>query len=152
CGATYPTMMGLIDEMQNGQKRYGPGHFDLIVIDEAHRSVYRQYRTIFDYFDSLLVGLAATPRDEIDRDPYSLFELERGVPTDSYDLEEAVADGFLVPPTPISVPTRFMRDGIKYDQLSDEDKEKWDLLEWEGQLPKGDVDPAALNKWLFNED
>ena len=152
CVATYPTMMGLIDEMQNGQKRYGPGHFDLIVIDEAHRSVYRKYRAIFDYFDSLLVGLTATPRDEIDRDTYSLFELERGVPTDSYDLEEAVADGFLVPPTPISVPTRFMREGIKFDQLSDEDKEKWDLLEWEGQLPKGDVDPAALNKWLFNED
>lgn len=152
CVATYPTMMGLIDEMQNGQKRYGPGHFDLIVIDEAHRSVYRKYRAIFDYFDSLLVGLTATPRDEIDRDTYSLFELERGVPTDSYDLEEAVGDGYLVPPTPISVPTRFMREGIKYDQLSDEDKEKWDLLEWEGQLPKGDVDPAALNKWLFNED
>ena len=152
CVATYPTMMGLIDEMQNGQKRYGPGHFDLIVIDEAHRSVYRKYRTIFDYFDSLLVGLTATPRDEIDRDTYSLFELERGVPTDSYDLEEAVADGFLVPPTPISVPTLFMREGIKYDQLSDEDKEKWDLLEWEGQLPKSDVDPADLNKWLFNED
>lgn len=152
CVATYPTMMGLIDEMRNGQKRYGPGHFDLIVIDEAHRSVYRKYRAIFDYFDSLLVGLTATPRDEIDRDTYSLFELERGVPTDSYDLEEAVADKFLVPPTPISVPTRFMREGIKYDQLSDEDKEKWDLLEWEGQLPKGDVDPAALNKWLFNED
>lgn len=152
CVATYPTMMGLIDEMQNGQKRYGPGHFDLIVIDEAHRSVYRKYRAIFDYFDSLLVGLTATPRDEIDRDTYSLFELERGVPTDSYDLEEAVGDGYLVPPTPISVPTRFMREGIKYDQLSDEDKEKWDLLEWEGQLPKGDVDPAALNNWLFNED
>ncbi len=152
CVATYPTMMGLIDEMQNGQKRYGPGHFDLIVIDEAHRSVYRKYRSIFDYFDSMLVGLTATPRDEIDRDTYSLFELERGVPTDNYDLEKAVDDGFLVPPTPISVPTRFMREGIKYDQLSDVDKEKWDLLEWEGQLPKGDVDPAALNKWLFNED
>lgn len=152
CVATYPTMMGLIDEMQNGQKRYGPGHFDLIVIDEAHRSVYRKYRAIFDYFDSLLVGLTATPRDEIDRDTYSLFELERGVPTDSYDLEEAVADGFLVPPTPMSVPLKFVREGIKYDDLSEEDKEKWDLLEWEGGLPKGDVDPNAINKWLFNED
>lgn len=152
CVATYPTMMGLIDEMQNGQKLYGPGHFDLIVIDEAHRSVYRKYRSIFDYFDSLLVGLTATPRDEIDRDTYSLFELERGVPTDSYDLEEAVNDKFLVPPTPISVPLKFVRQGIKYDDLSPEDREKWDLLEWEGQLPKFDVDPAALNKWLFNED
>lgn len=152
CVATYPTMMGLIDEMQNGQKRYGPGHFDMIVIDEAHRSVYRKYRAIFDYFDSLLVGLTATPRDEIDHDTYSLFELERGVPTDSYDLDEAVADGFLVPPTPMSVPLKFVREGIKYDDLSDEDKEKWDILEWENGLSKADVDPNALNKWLFNED
>ena len=152
CVATYPTMMNLIDEIQNGQRKYGPGHFDLIVIDEAHRSVYRRYRAIFDYFDCLLVGLTATPRDEIDRDTYSLFELERGVPTDSYDLDEAVADGFLVPPTAISVPLKFVREGIKYDDLSEEDKEKWDMLEWEEKLPKGDVDASAVNKWLFNED
>ncbi len=88
--STYPTMMNLIDEMQGGVRRFGPGHFDLIVIDEAHRSVYRKYRAIFEYFDSLLVGLTATPRDEIDRDTYSLFQLERGVPTDAYDLEDAV--------------------------------------------------------------
>jgi type I restriction enzyme R subunit len=152
CVATYPTMMNLIDEMQNGQRLYGPGHFDLIVIDEAHRSIYRKYRAIFDYFDSLLIGLTATPRDEIDRDTYSLFELERGVPTDSYDLDEAVGDGFLVPPTPMSVPLKFQREGIKYDELSDEDKEKWDMLEWEGQLPTGEIDANAVNKWLFNED
>ena len=152
CVATYPTMMGLIDEMQNGQRQYGPGHFDLIVIDEAHRSIYRKYRAIFDYFDSLLVGLTATPRDEIDRDTYSLFELERGVPTDAYDLSEAVADGFLVPPTAVSVPLKFPREGIRYDELSDEDKEKWDLLEWEDKLPPGDIDANAVNKWLFNAD
>lgn len=152
CVATYPTMMNLIDEMQNGQRLYGPGHFDLIVIDEAHRSIYRKYRAIFDYFDSLLIGLTATPRDEIDRDTYSLFELERGVPTDSYDLDEAVGDGFLVPPTPMSVPLKFQREGIRYDELSDEDKEKWDLLEWEGQLPTSEIDANAVNKWLFNED
>jgi type I restriction enzyme R subunit len=152
CVATYPTMMNLIDEMQNGQRLYGPGHFDLIVIDEAHRSIYRKYRAIFDYFDSLLVGLTATPRDEIDRDTYSLFELERGVPTDSYDLDEAVADGFLVPPTAVSVPLKFQREGIKYEELSDEDKEKWDLLEWEGKLPAFDIDANAVNKWLFNTD
>ncbi len=145
-------MMGLIDEMQNGQRRYGPGHFDLIVIDEAHRSIYRKYRSIFDYFDSLLVGLTATPRDEIDRDTYSLFELERGVPTDAYDLNEAVADGFLVPPTAVSVLLKFPREGIKYDELSEEDKEKWDLLEWEDKLPSGDIDANAVNKWLLNAD
>ncbi|MGE3333794.1 MAG: DEAD/DEAH box helicase family protein [Rhodospirillaceae bacterium] len=152
CVATYPTMMGLIDEMQNGQRRYGPGHFDLIVIDEAHRSVYRRYRAIFDYFDSYLVGLTATPRDEIDRDTYSLFELERGVPTDAYDLSDAVADKFLVSPTAMSVPLKFQRHGIKYEELSPEDQEQWDLLEWEDKLPGRDIDPSEVNKWLFNED
>lgn len=152
CLSTYPTMMNLIDEMESGQRRFGPGHFDLIVIDEAHRSIYRKYRSIFDYFDSLLVGLTATPRDEIDRDTYSLFELERGVPTDSYDLDQAVADRFLVPPRAISVPLRFVREGIKYDDLSDEEKTRWDALEWAGKLPSGDIEANAVNKWLFNTD
>lgn len=151
--STYPTMMGRIDEVKGGEKRYGPGHFDLIVIDEAHRSVYRKYRAIFDYFDSHLVGLTATPRDEIDRDTYSLFQLERGVPTDAYDLDDAVADGFLVPPKSISVPLRFQRDGISYEDLSEEEKDEWDNLEWdeEGNVPDR-VESGDLNKWLFNKD
>ncbi|WP_244500454.1 DEAD/DEAH box helicase family protein [Methyloceanibacter methanicus] len=151
--STYPTMVGLIDEMQNGVRRFGPGHFDLIVIDEAHRSVYRKYRAIFDYFDSYLVGLTATPRDEIDRDTYGLFELERGVPTDSYDLDKAVADGYLVPPEAVSVPLKFQRQGIKYDDLPEDEKEEWDALEWseDGTVPDS-VDAAAVNKWLFNAD
>ena len=153
CLSTYPTMMGLIDEMKGGARRFGPGHFDLIVIDEAHRSVYRRYRAIFEYFDSLLIGLTATPRDEIDRDTYSLFQLERGVPTDAYDLDEAVADGYLVPPRVMSVPLKFQREGITYDQLSDEEKSDWDALEWneDGEVPDR-VEAGALNKWLFNED
>ncbi len=151
--STYPTMMGLIDDMADGQRRFGPGHFDLIVIDEAHRSVYRKYRAIFDYFDAMLIGLTATPRDEIDRDTYSLFSLERGVPTDAYDLENAIDDGFLVPPKAVSVPLKFQRQGISYDELSDEEKEEWDALEWddEGTAPDR-VDAGAINKWLFNVD
>lgn len=151
--STYPTMMGMIDETKGGEKRFGPGHFDLIVIDEAHRSVYRKYRAIFEYFDAMLVGLTATPRDEIDRDTYSLFQLEKGVPTDSYDLDDAVQDGFLVPPKTISVPLKFQRDGISYDDLSEEEKEEWDALEWdeEGSIPDR-VETGDLNKWLFNKD
>lgn len=80
--STYPTMMGLIDEMKDGERRFGPGHFDMIVVDEAHRSIYQKYGAIFDYFDALLVGLTATPKNEIDRNTYGLFVLERGVPTD----------------------------------------------------------------------
>ncbi len=151
--SSYPTMMGLIDEVRDGEKAFGPGYFDLIVIDEAHRSVYRKYRSIFEYFDGLLVGLTATPRDEIDRDTYSLFELERGVPTDSYDLDDAVADEFLVPPKSISVPLKFQRDGIDYDSLPDEEKAEWDAIEWddEGTVPDR-VESGDLNRWLFNKD
>ena len=151
--STYPTMMGLIDESKDGQRRFGPGHFDLIIIDEAHRSVYQKYRAIFDYFDSLLVGLTATPRDEIDRDTYGLFDLEKGVPTDAYDLADAVGDKFLVPSKAVSVPLKFQRQGIRYDDLSEEEKEEWDAKEWseDGDTPDF-VEAEAVNKWLFNID
>lgn len=151
--STYPTMMGLIDELHDGKRRFGVGHFDLIVIDEAHRSVYQKYRAIFNYFDSLLVGLTATPKDEVDKNTYDLFDLESGVPTDAYGLDEAIADGHLVPPVPISVPLKFQRQGIKYNELSDEEKDEWDALEWndEGTVPD-EIDAAELNQWLFNID
>jgi type I site-specific restriction endonuclease len=151
--STYPTMMGLIEESVDGQSRFGAGHFDLIVIDEAHRSVYQKYGAIFRYFDSLLVGLTATPRDEIDRDTYGLFDLEKGVPTDAYELKDAIADKFLVPAKSVSVPLRFLREGVSYDDLSAEEQEQWDELEWDDEAgaPK-EVDPESVNKWLFNED
>ena len=151
--STYPTMIGLIDEMQNGVRRFGAGHFDLIIIDEAHRSVYQKYRAIFEYFNSLLVGLTATPKNEIDRDTYSLFELQKGVPTDEYDLDIAVSDGFLVPFQAMSVPLKFQREGIKYDELSEEEKAEWDAIEWDedGNVPS-EVNAASINKWLFNKD
>jgi type I restriction enzyme R subunit len=151
--STYPTMMGLIDESMDGQRRFGVGHFDLVIIDEAHRSVFQKYRAIFDYFDSLLVGLTATPKDEVDRNTYSLFDLENGVPTDAYPLDVAVRDGFLVPPRAVSVPLRFPREGIRYDELSEEDKDQWDALEWDedGSVPDR-VEAEAVNKWLFNKD
>ena len=146
-------MMNLIDKGDGDVRRFGPGHFDLIVIDEAHRSVYRKYGAIFDYFDSLLVGLTATPKDEVDRDTYRLFDLQKGVPTDAYGLDEAVDDGFLVPPLAVSVPLKFQRGGIRYDDLSDDEKEQWDAVEWDedGTVPAA-IEPAALNAWLFNAD
>ena len=151
--STYPTMMGLIDDAFDGQRRFGVGHFDLIVIDEAHRSVYQKYRAIFEYFDALLVGLTATPKDEIDHNTYGLFDLESGVPTDAYGLDEAVSEGYLVPPKAVSVPLKFQREGIKYEDLSEAEQEQWDALEWneDGTTPDS-VDPAALNQWLFNTD
>ena len=152
--STYPTMLNLINAPTEGERRFGPGYFDLVVIDEAHRSVFQKYRAIFDHFDSLLVGLTATPREEIDRNTYSLFDLETGVPTDAYGLTEAVNDGYLVPPRAVSVQTSFLREGIRYDDLSEEEKETWDELEWDedGDDIPDTVGAEAINRWLFNAD
>jgi type I restriction enzyme, R subunit len=151
--STYPTIMGLIEETKDAQRRFGVGHFDLVIIDEAHRSVYQKYKAIFEYFDCLLMGLTATPKDEIDHNTYGLFDLERGVPTDAYGLDEAVKDGFLVHPKAVSVPLKFQREGIKYDDLSEDEQEQWDALEWneDGDVPDR-IEAQAVNKWLFNKD
>ena len=152
--STYPSMMNLIDDMTpDGRRRFGAGFFDMIVIDEAHRSVFAKYRGIFDYFDAMLVGLTATPKQEVDRNTYNLFDLQPGVPTDAYTLDEAVKDGFLVPPRPVSVPLRFVRQGIRYDDLTEEEKDEWDALDWGEDTDVPDqVDAQAVNKWLFNAD
>lgn len=154
--STYPTMMGLIDETEGNEARFGVGHFDLVVIDEAHRSVYQKYGAIFCYFDSLLVGLTATPREQVDRNTYELFDLQPGVPTDAYELETAVADGFLVPPHVRQVDLRFPREGIDYNSLSDEEKAQWESLDWgddvEPDALPDRVNASAINSWLFNKD
>ncbi len=150
--STYPTILNLVNEVEGGQRRFGPGYFDLIVIDEAHRSVYQKYGAIFDWFDSYLVGLTATPKDEVDHNTYRLFHLEDGVPTDAYGLDEAVDDGFLVPPFGVSVGTKFLRQGITYADLSEEEKDEWDALDWGEDGPPDAIDSEELNRFLFNED
>ncbi len=152
--STYPTMMGLINECQaDGSQRFGVGHFDLIIIDEAHRSVYQKYGEIFRYFDAQLVGLTATPRDQIDKNTYGLFDLEDGVPTDAYELDKAVSEGYLVPPRLRKLELGFVREGINYDKLSDEEKAAWEALDWGDDQPvPHEVANSAINKWLFNID
>ncbi len=153
--STYPTIMNAIDdERRDGAKRFGVGHFDLVIIDEAHRSVYQKYRAIFDYFDSLLLGLTATPRSEVDRDTYGLFRLQQGVPTHAYELSQAVADEFLVAPKPVAVPTKFSRQGVKYADLKDDEKQEYEEKFYDeetGAIPD-EIDASALHRWLFNQD
>jgi len=154
--STYQTMMGLIDETKPGgnEARFGVGHFDLIIVDEAHRSVYQKFGAIFKYFDSLLVGLTATPRDQVDKNTYQLFGLEQGMPTDAYELETAVKDGFLVPPKATQVNLKFPGRGIHYDELSEAEKEEWESLDWGDDSPTPSVpdrvEPQAINNWVFN--
>ncbi len=152
--STYPTMLNAIDDIKtkDGRRMFTPAHFDLIIIDESHRSIFKKYRAIFDYFDAIMVGLTATPKTDVDRNTYDFFEMEHGVPTYAYDYETAVyQDHVLVPYYNYEVKTKFLEDGITYDDLSDEDKERFedDFIE-DGLMP--DFIPSAqLNKFVFNE-
>ena len=152
--STYQTMINAIDTMKckDGKKLFTPGHFDLIIIDEAHRSIYKKYQSIFEYFDSLLVGLTATPRSDVDKNTYSFFELENNVPTFAYEYQEAIDDGYLVDYHNIKTTTEFLERGIKYSQLKDEEKEEYEnLFEEEESVPE-EINSSAINSWLFNRD
>ena len=154
--STYPTILNAIDNLQNdeGERLYTPAHFDLIIVDEAHRSIFRKYRAIFDYFDAKVVGLTATPKDEVDRNTYDFFEVERGVPTYVYEYHTAVyQDQYLVPYFNIEVGTEFLEKGITYDDLSESDRERYDD-DWEeayGTNAPEFIPSSQLNSWVFNE-
>ena len=152
--STYQTMMGCIDDIKDDEgKLFTCGHFDLLICDEAHRSIYNKYRDIFNYFDAPLVGLTATPKDDIDKNTYEVFELESGVPTYGYELAEAVKDGYLVDFFSVETELKFIEQGIAYDELSDEEKDEYEktFITETGEIPEK-IAPSALNNWVFNED
>lgn len=152
--STYPTMFNRINNQEDAEFYLSPGYFDLVIVDEAHRGIYKKYQALFEYFDSLLVGLTATPRSEVHRDTYRIFDLEAGVPTFAYELQDAIADGYLVPSQGITVPFKFLRQGVKYSQLTEAEQEEYEEKfrdEETGEIPD-EVNAAAINKWLFNED
>lgn len=152
--STYQTMMNCIDSVKDEEgKLFTCGHFDLVICDEAHRSIYNKYKDIFTYFDAPLVGLTATPKDEIDKNTYNIFELENGVPTYGYELVQAVKDGYLVDFLSVESSLKFIEEGIVYDELSEEDKEAYEATfeDENGELPEK-ISSSALNSWLFNED
>ncbi|WP_343253218.1 DEAD/DEAH box helicase family protein [Ligaoa zhengdingensis] len=154
--STYPTMLNAIDntKTEDGQKLFTPAHFDLIIIDESHRSIFKKYRAIFEYFDAILVGLTATPKTDVDRNTYDFFEMEHGVPTYAYDYETAVyTDHVLVPYYNFEITTKFEEEkGIYYDALSEADKARYeeDFTEDDGAMPVF-IPSEKLNKFIFNE-
>ena len=156
--STYQTMINFID---SDIKEFSIGRFDLIIIDEAHRSIFGKYMSIFNYFDSLLIGLTATPREEVDRSTYQMFEMEQGIPNFAYELNEAVSDGFLVTYRVINRKSDILSDGIKYDELSEYEKEQLDkVYEYENEkyssnllnTGRRDINPKEIYSYLFNDD
>ncbi len=152
--STYQSMMNCIDSVQDEKgKLFTCGHFDLVICDEAHRSIYNKYRDIFNYFDAPLVGLTATPKDEIDKNTYEVFDLQDGMPTYGYELSQAVKDGFLVDFLSVETTLKFIQEGIVYDELSETDKEEYEntFKDENGEVPES-IESSALNEWIFNED
>ncbi|MBQ8301716.1 MAG: DEAD/DEAH box helicase family protein [Clostridia bacterium] len=152
--STYQTMYNCIDEVKDEDgKLFTSGHFDLVICDEAHRSIYNKYKDIFNYFDAPLVGLTATPKDEIDKNTYEIFELENGVPTYGYELAQAVKDGFLVDYMSVETRLKFIEQGITYEDLTEEEKAEYENLfeDENGDIPER-ISSTALNEWIFNRD
>lgn len=148
--STYQTMINLID---CEEKKFGVAKFDLIIVDECHRSVYNKYGAIFNYFDSLLLGLTATPREQVDSSTYELFNLPKGEPTFSYDYETAVKEGFLVDFHAFERTTKLLKNGLRYDELTEEEQEQYENLfaDEDGNLPK-QIDGEEFRKRIMNID
>ena len=150
--STYPTMMNAIDETKNkdGSRIFTSGYFDLIIVDESHRSIYKKYQAIFDYFDANLLGLTATPKNDIDKNTYRIFDLENDNPTFAYKLDQAIEEGYLVHyGKPIDVGLKIVRDGLKYSELSEEEKEEFEETFDE---EKEEISSEEVNKTLFNKE
>ena len=141
--ATYPSMQGIF-------QAFDVGFFDLIIADESHRSIYNRYRDLFRYFDCLQLGLTATPVEFISRNTYGLFDCGDQDPTAFYSLEDAIEDENLVPYEVFTHTTKFLREGIKYKNLTpeqikqiEEDGEDPELLNHEAQ---------SVDKQIYNKD
>lgn len=153
--STYQTMIGYLDA---DKKNFSIGRFDLIIIDEAHRSVFGKYTAILDYFDALMVGLTATPRDDVDRSTYELFGLD-DEPNFAYELAEAIDDKYLVNFAVLNRTSKHLREGIKYKSLTDAQKTQLeDIWKYEAAQSGNGSDPtprdirsSEILKYIYNQ-
>lgn len=156
--STYQTMMSLIIDDGEKPAKFRPFDFDLVIIDEAHRSIYHRFKRILDYFDAYVLGLTATPKSEVHRNTYQLFDIDGKNPTGSYTLEQAVEDKYLVPPQVITQDSLFLRSGVRYEDLDAEEQQRWDEAEWGTDEDGNPLDPpdgvsaAEINSRLYNRD
>lgn len=147
---TYQTMINYIDAED---KRFTTGRFDIIIIDEAHRSIFNRYGTIFKYFDSFLIGLTATPKEEVDANTYHIFGCEAGMPNYDYTLENAIHDKYLVGYNVINRTSEMLSNGIDLKKLSDDEFEQLEgYLEENPPTPDFNIPGNEIFKYLFNKD
>lgn len=146
--STYQTMINYIDAEE---KSFSSGRFDLIIIDEAHRSIFKKYSSIFKYFDSFLIGLTATPKDEVDSNTYKIFGCESGIPNFDYSLQEAINDHYLVGYKAILRTPQRLIEGVPYDELSDEDKKRVEES-YDDEEPPEIIPGNEIFKYIYNKD
>ncbi|MDU4471446.1 MAG: DEAD/DEAH box helicase family protein [Clostridium perfringens] len=134
--STYQSMLSIIKDTTKAP--FGIGHFDLIIVDEAHRSLFNKYAEIFNYFDALMLGLTATPRKDIHKSTYKVFDIGTDTPNYEYDVQKAVKDGFLVYYRALDRTPDILKNGVTYDELDDEEKEQYEELftDDDGTIPK----------------
>lgn len=134
--STYQSMLSIIKDSTKAP--FGIGHFDLIIVDEAHRSLFNKYAEIFNYFDALMIGLTATPRNDIHKSTYRVFDLDTDMPNYEYDVQRAVKDGFLVYYRALDRTPDILKNGVTYDELDEEDKEQYEELftDDDGTIPE----------------
>lgn len=152
--STYPTIMNAINDetTEDGQKLFTPGHFDLIIIDEAHRSIFKKYRAIFEYFDALLVGLTATPKSDVGHNTYDFFDLEDNMPTYAYEYDQALKEHYLVDYHCIEKLYKIPTQGIKYDDLTPKQQQEYeDSFEEDDDAPDF-ISGADVDTIYFNVD
>lgn len=150
--STYPSIVNAINKyaLKEEKPLFNTGYFDLIILDESHRSIYKKYGDLFVHFDALLIGLTATPRSDFDKNTYEFFDLIDGVPTFAYELDEAIEDGYLVPYRTIETVLKIPERGVHYDELPEEERNHFEeVFEDEAEELK-DIDGSAVNNWLFN--
>lgn len=142
--------IGIYQGLINDYEKFDVGFFDLIIADESHRSIYNQYGDIFRYFDALQVGLTATPVEMVSRSTCDLFGCDYKTPTANYTLEDAVAQRNLVPFKVVTHTTKFLREGIKGKDLTDE---QYAELEAQGIDPNTlDFEGKEIDDAIFNKD
>ncbi|MFO0967417.1 MAG: DEAD/DEAH box helicase family protein [Gemmataceae bacterium] len=130
--------------------QFSPGFFDLIILDEAHRSIFKRFTEVIEYFDARMIGLTATPAKFIDRDTFRVFGCDGPVPTFLYDYKQAINDKFLVDFTLYQAHTGFQRKGIRGVDLSEEDKNA--LIEQGIDPDTIDYSGTDLEKEVSNRD
>lgn len=143
--STYPTIA-------NSYENFNAGFFDVVIADESHRSIYQAYKEIFHYFDSFQIGLTATPVDYMNRNTFNLFECEAGEPTFNYTLSEAINNKppYLVNYKVSEKTTTFIKQGIKYDELTE--AQRVDLEEAGEEPEQFNFEPEDIHKKIHNKE